>query len=207
MGTHTQGVALGWHVPRRWRSNLPAVRTAITWPGEVRMKQSELRRLRLRPGGNRAPGQKTTSRSARKPRSAEKTALPAGGRGRSAEKTSLPHASNRHFPDKTGFRRPSKRHFPGKMLIRPRRIAILPPERPFDAVGLAFCRQNPHSPPSKRRSAGKMGIRRRGKRPPADGFRVQAIAIEPVALKLMLLPQQGTEIRKRSPPQPPFGHP
>lgn len=48
MGTHTQGVALGWHVPRRWRLNSAAVKTAITWPGEVRMKQSELPRPPLR---------------------------------------------------------------------------------------------------------------------------------------------------------------
>jgi hypothetical protein len=35
MGPHTQGVALGWHVARRWRSNPAAVKTSITCPSVV----------------------------------------------------------------------------------------------------------------------------------------------------------------------------
>ena len=35
MGTQSQGVALGWLVPRRWRSNPAAVKTSITWPSVV----------------------------------------------------------------------------------------------------------------------------------------------------------------------------
>ncbi len=33
--TQSQGVALGWHVPRRWRSSPAAVKTSITWPSVV----------------------------------------------------------------------------------------------------------------------------------------------------------------------------
>jgi hypothetical protein len=34
--TQSQGVALGWHVPRRWRLGNPAaVKTSITWPSVV----------------------------------------------------------------------------------------------------------------------------------------------------------------------------
>jgi hypothetical protein len=32
--TQSQGLALGWYVPRRWRSRPAAVKTSITWPGE-----------------------------------------------------------------------------------------------------------------------------------------------------------------------------
>jgi len=34
-GRITQGVALGWHVPRRWRSSPAAVKTSFTWPSVV----------------------------------------------------------------------------------------------------------------------------------------------------------------------------
>jgi hypothetical protein len=46
--TQSQGVALGWHVPRRWRSSPAAVKTSITWPwGSVKSEGRRMKETRL----------------------------------------------------------------------------------------------------------------------------------------------------------------
>ena len=107
--------------------------------------------------------QKNVGSSGVEPAFRQKNAGSSGVESAFCQKNANSPASNRHSAEKTGFPRPSNRHFAGKTLIRPRRIAILPPECRFDAVGLAFCRQNLDSTPSKRHFLGRMGIRRREK--------------------------------------------